>query len=181
MSAINVFRRLSVGPSLLLVLLLMQSANGSAQTTKDIFAMSTIPKQSRKVLHERLNLFVEYQRIKHWDKAAALLGEFKANLDGKERRYNQQERKELPEKLSGTGMTSFEPIILSFSTRIYSQPLEQRAWTLAGCAEYKSDQGTVRGKGVLIIYRNKGQWFFSQLIPTMQGHQPRSCEDKGPF
>jgi hypothetical protein len=91
-------------------------------------------------LHERLDLFIEYQRSKQWDKAAAFLGEFKVNLGGKERRYVQQEKQERPEKLTDLGLISFEPIILTFSIRIYRQPLERRAWTLTGCAKYKRER-----------------------------------------
>jgi hypothetical protein len=181
MHTMTIPSRLLVTSSFLLPLVLTQSTAGLGQTKNDIFAISTIPTHSRKALHERLDLFIEYQRSKQWDKAAALLGEFKLNLGGKERRYEQQEKQELPGELTNLGLISFEPITLTFSTRIYGQPLEQRAWTLTGCAEYKREQVIVRGKAILVIYRNKGEWFFSQLISIRVGGQPKSCEDKGPF
>jgi len=181
MHTMTILSRLLATSFFLLPPVLIQSAAGLAQKKNDIFAISTIPTRSRKALHERLDLFIEYQRSKQWDKAADLLGEFKVSLGGKERKYEEQEKQDLPGKLTEVGLSSFEPIILTFSTRVYSQPLEQRAWTLTGCAEYKRGQGVVLGKAILVIYRNKGEWFFSQLIPISVGGQPKLCEDKGPF
>ena len=131
----------------------------SQQKDFNVYDAGNIPRPWQARFKERLDLFVEYQRTKQWDKVSSMLGELNGGRDRK--KYSVEERRKLIEQLSSKPISNFALNKIIFSTEILSRPLSKRWWYVLGTAEYAEGDKSVRAPTRFTAYRHKGEWFFS--------------------
>ena len=135
----------------------------TAQITKEqaekVFA--EIPVEQRSKLVERLNLFIELEKNKEWDKSYQMIGKgFKGNIVGEYSLANHYENPKI---------ARFTP------TEITTDG--ERWFMLWGCGDFKS--GTKRKDSKIEALWENGDWYFS-VMTTAQGlhEEPKSCSHK---
>ncbi|MCU1438926.1 MAG: hypothetical protein JWP66_2013, partial [Naasia sp.] len=119
------------------------------KTKQDAFA--DVSENMRKNLVERLNLFIEYQIAKDWNRAYGLLGEqYKQSIGGG------LSRERYLEKPSHLILKRFTPK----AAYLLLGTAEDGWWMIEGCGEFK---GSGKLKSQIEAYRQNGEWFFSDV------------------
>jgi hypothetical protein len=142
----------------LLIIFCIASPAYSQQRDFNVYDAGNIPRLLQAHLKERLDLFIEYQCTKQWDKVSNLLGEF---YGSNRKRFTPRVKRELIGYISNQPMLNFTLKKIFFITEILGKPLSKKWWSLLGTAEYDVDGQSVQKKTILIAYRYKGDWYFS--------------------
>ncbi len=127
----------------------MTYSQNKEKTKPDAFA--DVPTDMRESFVERLNLFVEFQIAKDWNKSYDVLGEkYERSIGGglSRERYLKE-----PPHLT---LKKFTPksVFLLLGTA------EEGWWMIQGCGEYK---GSGKLESSVQAYRENGEWFFADV------------------
>src|SRR5882724_2914197 len=141
---------------------------------------NNVPRSLRPLLVERLQLFVDYQHAKQWDKMAELLADFHFAFPGRQKvKYTDDERKQIVETIEKQGIKEFKLEAITFSTQNLGVPLSKQEWDLYGCAQYELNGKSVKGQAQIRTYCQNRKWVFGWFAPYIKQDDstPTPCEN----
>jgi len=133
----------------------------------NIYDAVRIPHSLQPSLIQRINSFVEAQRINQWDRVAEMLGPLSNSVRRSE--YKSVEKEWIVEQLKAKPLLSFTPKVLSFSTASIDLPFAKRWWYIEGEGKFR-DVGAERV--VITTYRSNDEWYFQPMVVTESGWEP---------
>ena len=140
--------------SIAIIVLLSSSALGSAQRS------STAAYQTN--LHERLKLFVEYQRNERWDKVAELLGDCYF-VGGRRAKYSQSQKTQMIEDLKARPMLELDLVRtnVAVGSDNISLPMNRQYRWVYAFIRFCDGPNCIHIQSRLVGYMNNRKWFFT--------------------
>jgi len=134
---------------------------------QDVF--SPIASTRRARLAERLNLLVQYQKTKQWEKQYGLLAELITRSESK-RDFVDLTRKAYS-KWGRTPLLDFIPL------KVALQPVDARrsVWFISGCSLVLERGQTIRKSALVEAYWERNDWFFSEVQNIGKGDKEDPC------
>ena len=136
-------------------------------------SLESIPLHLRKRLLERLQLLVEYQGNKQWDKEYELLS--KTFIQGKSKDEFIKESNRVVQDPYISTLFAFKP---TSAVLVYNLPNDAE-WSIFGCGTYSRKGLLVKVEAVIAANFYDGEWFFSEISTVTQvdgSEQP--CSNK---
>jgi len=128
--------------------------------------LAAIPASLRMQLMERLQLLIEYQGQRKWDKLYDIVAPSILKSISREEFVREQQSIDVDPDISTLfGFTPQESILTS-------KTQDAGLWILSGCADYKRHRKIVHLKAGLSAELNNNKWFFSEVSTITQVDGP---------
>jgi hypothetical protein len=153
--------------------ILLYSLLAFAQHSNDeIFA--PIPEAQRSRLIERLNLLIEYQKRQQWAKQYDLLSSLMTRAESKRDFVNRT--RQAYSKWGRTPLLAFTP----YKVSLVQVDANRKVWFISGCSQVLEKGQKVNKLAVVEAYREKNDWFFSEVQNTGTGKGDDPCPHAPP-
>jgi|GEM_PF-3451378 len=139
---------------------------------QNLTVFSAVPAEQRARLAERLTLLVEYQKTQQWDKQYDLLRSFTKKAEGKADFINRTQQ--AYSKWGRLPLLDFTP----YRAANVQADANTKFLAITGCSELLDKGQKVRKFAVVEAYREKNDWFFSELQNYGDGDAKDLCFTK---
>jgi hypothetical protein len=152
----------------ILIVLLCLSVYGQSQKQE---SFDSVPETLRARLTERLNMLIEYQGNKQWEKHYDLLS-FRVVQDESKEAYVKRNQNWYNHVVPDDLILDFVPT----ETISHESSTESGWWTIYGCAKLRQKNRFVELRASVDAYRESDDWFFSTIsVITPVDGNPELC------
>ena len=149
------------------IILLNSWAAFAQNSNNEVFA--PIPETQRSRLIERLTLLIEYQKTQQWARQYGLLSSLVTRAESKRDFINRT--RQAYSNWGRTPLLAFTP----YKVNLVQVDANRKVWFISGCSKVLEKGQEINKLAVVEAYREKNDWFFSEVQNTGTGKGGDPC------